>query len=180
MRFIREKSACLVIDIQERLYPVMYRREALLRNNKILLTGMQVLQVPVIVSQQYSRGLGETIGEIRDLFDEFQPVEKRAFSCCDVPGITDKLTALGVSQVFLCGIESHVCVLQTALDLKALGYVPVVVMDCVSSRHKNNLKIALERFRYEGIPVTSAESVLFELTRTSEAPEFKAISNLVR
>jgi len=91
-----------------------------------------------------------------------------------------KLSELGAKNIIICGIESHVCVLQTAVDLKDAGFNPIVVMDCVSSRTKENIELVKERFRYEGIMMTSYESILFEITRSSAAPEFKAISKLVK
>lgn len=180
MRIIRENTTGLVIDIQERLYPVMWQKESFLKNCRILIQGLQTLGLPVLVTQQYSRGLGDTIEEIKSLFEDFQHIEKRDFSCCDELNFTEKLKETKSENVIICGIESHVCVLQTAVDLKAAGYNPVVVMDCVSSRAENSIKLAAERFRYEGIMMTSVESILFELTRSSSVPQFKAISNLVK
>ncbi len=180
MRILRENSVGLVIDIQERLVPVMEENEVLIENCKKLIQGLQVLEVPMLVTQQYTKGLGETIEEIKVLIPDFQYIEKKDFSCFDEPVFADKLAATGDKTVIICGIESHVCVLQTAIDLKEAGYVPVVVMDCVSSRSFDNVDLAAERFRYEGILMTSLESVLFELTRSAGAPGFKEISKLVK
>jgi len=180
MRITRENTAGLVIDIQEKLMPVMEEQEALLRNCQILIEGLQVLGVPVIVTQQYTKGLGATVEPIRSVIKDFNPIEKREFSCCDAASVTGQLKEQNIKKVIICGIESHVCVLQTAVDLKEAGYIPVVVMDCVSSRSWNSVDLASERFRHEGIMMTSCESILFELTRSSAAPEFKAISTLVK
>jgi len=180
MRITKENTVGLVIDIQERLVPAMEDQELLIRNCQILIEGLKVLGVPMIATQQYSKGLGETIEPIKSIFDEFEPIEKRDFSCCDEPVVAGKLKELNAKQVIICGIESHVCVLQTAIDLKEAGYVPVVVMDCVSSRSLDNVDLAAERFRYEGILMTSYESILFELTRSAGVPEFKMISKLVK
>lgn len=180
MRITRQNSAGLVVDIQERLFPVMWEKEKLLTNCLLLIRGLHALNLPVVVTQQYTRGLGETIPEIQSALPEFSYIEKRDFSCGDEPAVVSKLEDTGVKHVIICGIESHVCVLQTAIDLKEKGFIPVVVADCISSRKPESLELAMERFRYENIIVTSAESILFELTRTSTAPEFKAISNLVK
>lgn len=180
MRITRENTTGLIIDIQERLYPVMWQKEDFLKNCRILIQGLQTLGLPVLVTQQYSKGLGDTIEEIKSLFPDFKHIEKRDFSCCDELSFTEKLKESKTENVIICGIESHVCVLQTAVDLKAAGYNPVVVMDCVSSRAENSIKLAAERFRYEGIMMTSAESILFELARSSAIPQFKTISNLVK
>jgi nicotinamidase-related amidase len=180
MRITKEHTIGLVIDIQERLVPVMYDKEAFLKNCGILIQGLQLLDIPMIVTQQYTKGLGETVSEISTKIPDFAYIEKRDFSCCNEPELMVRLSMLNIKNVIICGIESHVCVLQTVLDLKEAGYHPVVVADATSSRSPVNLDIAKERFRHEGIMMTTAESVLFELTRSSAAPEFKAISKLVK
>ena len=180
MRILKEHTVALVIDIQERLVPVMEDHESLIENCRILINGLQELSVPLIVTQQYTKGLGETIPEIKSIVKNLSPIEKRDFSCYDEANVSTELKKSGAKNVIICGIESHVCVLQTAVDLKEAGYVPVVVMDCVSSRKFDNIDLAAERFRYEGIMMTSYESILFELTRSAAATEFKAISKLVK
>jgi nicotinamidase-related amidase len=180
MRITKENTAGLIIDIQERLFPVMWRKEKFLQNCQILIQGLNELGLPLVVTQQYTKGLGETIDEIKSILPAFQYSEKRDFSCCDESSVIEKLKELNAKNIILCGIESHVCVLQTAVDLKEAGLNPVVVMDCVSSRNPENIELAKERFRFEGILMTSVESILFELTRSAAAPEFKAISRLVK
>jgi nicotinamidase-related amidase len=180
MRILRENSVGLVIDIQERLVPAMEESEVFVENSKKLIQGLQILGLPLLVTQQYTKGLGETIEEMKALIPDFQYIEKKDFSCFDEPVFAEKLAGSEKKTVIICGIESHVCVLQTAIDLKAAGYIPVVVLDCVSSRSFDNVDLAAERFRYEGIMMTSYESVLFELTRSAGAPGFKEISKLVK
>lgn len=180
MRITKENTIGLIIDIQERLFPVMHKKETLLKNCQILIKGLNHLRVPMLASQQYTRGLGETLPEVKSLFTEFEYLEKKDFSCFDVPEIREKINAFNAKNVIVCGIESHVCVLQTAVDLKEAGVNPIVVMDCVSSRTPENFELAKERFRHEGILMTSYESILFELTRTAGTGEFKAISKLVK
>ncbi|MGQ7871197.1 hydrolase [Sunxiuqinia sp. sy24] len=180
MRITRENTVGLVIDIQEKLVPAMAEKETLTANCKILIEGLQTLQIPLLVTQQYTKGLGETIPEISTLIPDFSPIEKRDFSCCDEIAVSEQLKAQAAKNVIICGIESHVCVLQTAIDLKESGYTPVVVMDCVSSRSLDDMDLAAERFRYEGILMTSYESILFELTRSAAAAEFRTISKLVK
>jgi nicotinamidase-related amidase len=180
MRVTKENTVGLIIDIQERLFPVMFEKEILLKNNRILIQGLAALGLPLVVTQQYTRGIGETLSELKSLIPDFNPIEKRDFSCCDEPLLVNKLKELGAKNIIISGIESHVCVLQTAIDLKDSGMNPIVVMDCVSSRSAGNVELAKERFRYEGIMMTSYESILFELTRSSLATEFKTISNLVK
>ncbi len=180
MRILKNESIGLVIDIQERLVPVMEENETLIENCKKLIQGLQVLEVPLLVTQQYTKGLGETIEEVKELIHDFQYIEKKDFSCNDEAAFAEKLALSGAKNVIICGIEAHVCVLQTAIDLKEAGYTPVVVMDCVSSRSFDNVDLAMERFRHEGIMMTSCESILFELTRGAGAPGFKEISKLVK
>jgi nicotinamidase-related amidase len=180
MRVRRENAAALVIDIQERLFPVMAGKEELLSNCLKLVKGLQYLGIPLIITQQYTKGLGATIPEISSVIPDFSFIEKRDFSCCGESAVLSRLGELGAKNIIICGIESHVCVLQTALDLKEAGFTPVVVMDAVSSRHPENLDLAKERFRFEEIMMTSTESILFELTRSSAAPEFREISKLLK
>ncbi len=180
MRIFKENTVGLIIDVQERLFPVMYEKERFLSNSLILIAGLQQLGVPLLLTQQYTKGLGETIPKIKSSLATFDHIEKRAFSCCGEPSVMQKLSALRANNVIIFGIESHVCVLQTAIDLKENGFNPIVVMDCVTSRQPESIEWAKERFRYENIMMTSLESLLFELTQTSEAAAFKAISKLLK
>lgn len=180
MRITRQNTTGLVIDIQERLFPVMGEKDKLLQNCRLLIQGLTTLNIPIVVTQQYTRGLGDTVEGIRSALPGFSYIEKRSFSCCDESAVTGRLEELEAKNVIICGIESHVCVLQTAIDLKEKGYNPVVVADCISSRKTESLELAKERLRFENIMMTSAESILFELTRSSGTPEFKDISNLVK
>ncbi|MBW8332743.1 MAG: hydrolase [Prolixibacteraceae bacterium] len=180
MRILKQNTVGLVIDIQERLVPVMEESEQFVENCSKLIQGLQILGLPLLVTQQYTKGLGETVEEIKSVIKDFQFIEKKDFSCFDEPTVAEKLALSGIQNVIICGIESHVCVLQTAIDLKEAGYTPVVVMDCVSSRSFDTIDLAMERFRHEGILMTSMESILFELTRSAGATEFKEISKLVK
>lgn len=180
MRITAQNTIVLIIDIQERLFPVMFEKEKLLHNCITLVSGLAELEIPQIATQQYTKGLGATLEEIKHVLPNFEYIEKRDFSCCDEPALMQKLETEDAKNVIICGIESHVCVLQTAVDLKAAGFNPIVVVDCVSSRTKENVELAKERFRFEGILMTSYESILFELTRSSGAPAFRAISKLVK
>lgn len=180
MRIEKENTVGLVIDMQEKLFPVMLKSESLLKNCLTLIQGLREFKLPIVTTQQYTKGLGETLPEIQELIPDFSYIEKRDFSCCDEPMVSEKLKELQAKNIIICGIESHVCVLQTAIDLKSAGYTPIVVIDCISSRSDKNIELAKERFRFEGIMMTSYESILFELTRSAGAPEFRAISKLVK
>jgi nicotinamidase-related amidase len=180
MRITKENTIGLIVDIQERLFPAMCDKELLLKNMLILIKGLNELKIPLLVTQQYTNGLGGTIPEIKAEIPDFSFIEKRDFSCWDEPTFLGNLNNSGAKNIIICGIESHVCVLQTAVDLKEAGLNPIVVMDCVSSRTKENIELAKERFRFEGIMMVSYESILFELTRSSGDPAFRAISKLVK
>lgn len=180
MRIIKEHSVALVVDIQERLLPHMHGYKELISNVLVLIEGLKILEVPLFVTEQYRKGLGETVVEIQEVIDEFNPMEKMAFSCCDDPHIIMKLNNAAKKNVILFGIEAHVCILQTVLDLLDDGYQPVIVGDCVSSRKLDDKEMALLRMRQEGAIVTSYESILFELARVSGTDTFRAISRLVK
>jgi len=180
MRILRDQTAAVMIDIQERLYPVMHNKEALLDRLVMLVKGLKLMNIPVVAAQQYTKGLGETVEPLKSLFSDFKIVEKICFSCCDEPKLMDEITALGKKFIIIAGIEAHVCVLQTVSDLLEKGYTPVVIADCISSRNPYDKEIAIERMRSEGAVITTSESVLFELCRTSGAEEFRSLSKLVK
>ena len=180
MRVTADASIGLIIDIQERLYPHIARKEALLDRTRLLVRGLHILGLPVLLTQQYTKGLGPTIPEVQGLFNDSHALEKRSFSCMDDELIAARLKAAGKRFVLIAGIETHVCILQTALDLKAAGYQPVVVTDCVSSRSLADKETALRRLASEGVILTGSEGLLFELMRTSGHPKFKEISALVK
>ena len=180
MRISAGECTGLVIDIQERLFPVMHEREELLTRVLILLEGLKLLEIPVLVSEQYPKGLGPTLQKVLDVLGPNISVEKISFSCCGEPDFLSQLNQRDRKQVIICGIEAHVCVLQTVIDLVEMGFTPVVVADCISSRNPDDKKVAVERMRSEGAVITTCESLLFELTRVAGTPQFKQISRLVK
>lgn len=181
MRIRRDNAIAVVIDVQERLFPHIYNYEQLGKDIETFIIGMQILNLPIIVTEQYSKGLGKTIAPLQvALADYYSPMEKITFSCCGEQEFTDSLENLGRKQILLVGIETHVCVLQTALDLHAAGYRPVVIEDCVSSRKPNDKLIAIERLRRAGCIIATMESVLFELCGIAGTETFKSISKLVK
>ena len=180
MRISKEKTTALFIDFQDKLFPVMNEKEVLLQNTKRLVEGLKTLGIPVIFTQQYTKGLGETIGELRSMQPNFAAIEKTDFSCMGADEYVTFLRSNPYQNILVCGIEAHVCVLQTVVDLKEAGFNPIVITDCIASRSENNKLGAIERFRFENIMTANCESILFELTRSAKAPEFKAISKLVK
>ncbi|WP_455223477.1 hydrolase [Kaarinaea lacus] len=175
-------NSCLIlIDAQIRLTQVMSDRKTLLRNCETLLTAANILSVPVAITEQYPKGLGHTEPSLADAFpDNAKPVEKTCFSCCSAENFATSLSTTGKQQLILCGIESHVCVLQTAMDLLDRDYQVFVVADAVDSRSKDNKRIALERMQQAGVIVTTTESVLFEWLKDAKHEHFRAVTALIR
>lgn len=180
MRINAKDAVGLIIDIQERLFPFIANNEQITRNTSILIEGLKALEVPIMVTEQYTKGLGVTIAPLRDLLTEIRFIEKMAFSCCDEPKFFEELALKAPQFVIIAGIESHVCVLQTTIDLISNGFRPVVVEDCVGSRNPNDKAMAIARMRQEGATITTYESILFELLRRSGSDSFRKISKLVK
>lgn len=180
MRIRAEECGGLVVDIQERLFPAMEGSQNLLARVRILLEGLKILNIPLLLSEQYPKGLGTTLPELIKLIEGVKPLEKISFSCCGEPGIREHLSKLDKKWIIICGIEAHVCVLQTVTDLVEMGIEPVVVADCIASRNPEDKKVALKRMSDEGAVITTSESILFELTQTAGTPIFKQISSLVK
>jgi hypothetical protein len=180
MRILRDKTVALVIDFQERLFPFIHENELLLKNVPVLIKGLKTLNIPFLITEQYVQGLGSTVQPIAVCLEGITRIEKSAFSCCDEPKFMLELASSAMENVIVMGIESHVCVLQTVIDLIRNGYRPIVVEDCISSRKENDKRIAIGRMRKEGAFITTYESILFELLRVSGTAEFKSISKLVK
>ena len=176
MRIERKETAAIVVDYQEKLVPAMHEKEQLIHNSEILLKGLKVLDVPMYITQQYTKGLGTSIKEITDAVEDDAYTDKLSFTAydCVKEQIRDK------KYIIVCGIEAHICVLQTVVDLKAAGFVPVLVADCISSRKETDKQIAIERARQEGAIVTTYESVLFELLKVAGTDTSKTIQRLIR
>ncbi|WP_455200196.1 hydrolase [Kaarinaea lacus] len=174
-------SQLLVIDIQTRLVKVMSERDSLLRNCETLITAAKTLSVPVTVTEQYPKALGNTEAVLSDaLPPQTTPIEKTCFSSCAAQDFDNNFTYGDKSQAILCGIESHVCVLQTAMDLLSKNQQVFVVADAVASRSRDNKSIALNRMQQAGAIITSTESVLFEWMKDAKHEHFKTISALIR
>lgn len=176
MKIDRNQTAALVVDYQTKLMPVMRDREALLKRSCILLEGLKELQIPMYITQQYTKGLGMSEPEIYEAAGTSEYEEKISYSAFDV--VKDKLA--GKKQVIVCGIEAHICVLQTVLDLLENGYEVFLVCDCISTRKELDMKYALKRARDAGAVLTTYESILFELLGKAGTDEAKVIQKLIR
>lgn len=180
MRILPKETLAVVVDIQGLLFPHIHDHENLEKNQKTLIEGLKLLEIPLLVTQQYTEKLKPTLPSLSEAIGEYEHIEKMAFSCCDEPSFAEELAIQGKRNVILFGIETHVCVLQTCIDLIESGYQPIIVADCVGSRKPYDKEIALERMRQEGAIITTKESLLFELQRVSGTDRFKAISKLVK
>jgi nicotinamidase-related amidase len=172
-----DECALVVIDIQEKLLPPIFQREQLVRNAKLLIHAAGILKIPSLVSTQYSKGLGATITEIASLLSGTEPVDKTLFSCFGSDAFCSLLKRLPGQRntLLLCGMESHICVAQTALGALREGYLVHVASDAVSSRTEWNWKIGLERMRASGAVISSTEMIIYELMRSSSSAAFKEL-----
>ena len=176
----RENSALLVIDIQERILPVIFEHERVVDNALKLINGFKVLNVPIFFTEQYPKGLGPTESKIKAALDNAEAIQKMSFSCFGAGNLFEDLRTKDIQHVVVCGIESHVCVMQTSLDLMANGFKVQVAADAVSSRRKFDYEIALRRMENNGAEITLTESILFEMLNVCGTDEFKSISKLVK
>lgn len=172
-----EHCALIVVDIQEKLLPPIFQKEQLVRNAKLLVRLAGILKMPTIMSTQYAKGLGNTVPEIASLLPDLQAIDKHMFSCfgSDVFCSTLKRLPGNRNTALLCGMESHICVMQTALGALREGYLVHVASDAVSSRTEWNWKIGLERMRAAGAIISSTEMMTYELLRSSGEPAFKEL-----
>ncbi|MCI0514476.1 isochorismatase family protein [candidate division KSB1 bacterium] len=177
----REKVGLLIIDIQNRVNQVVQAPSAVLQNTLKLIKGFQILQRPIWVTEQYPQGLGPTNTEIlAALPPTVTPRAKIDFSCCGDALLLDELSQQHISQLVLTGVESHVCVFQSAMDLHANGFQVFLPVDAVSSRREQDWRTAMERASRVGIITTTTEAVLFEMLARAGSDEFRAISKIVK
>ena len=175
-----DNTALIIIDVQEKLFRVINDREALLENLLKIVSGARALGIPIVVSEQNPAGLGGTVPELKTLLADIEPVSKFSFSCCGEERCQQQLADLKRTQLLLAGIETHICVYQTALDLLEEGYEVEVLADCVGSRTVENKKLGLEKMKQAGAQITGIEMALFELQRVAKGESFKEISRLVK
>ena len=174
-----EHAALVIIDVQEKLLPIIIEKERLVSNIIKLIKFARIVNIPIVVTQQYTKGLGQTIKEIYELLPEVQPVEKTSFSCFGSKQFSEKLKHIGASTLIITGIEAHVCVCQTALD--ALNdYRVCVVSDAVSSHVKEDIVVALERMGRCGVIIASTDMLMYEILKDADTDEFKQSRNLFR
>ncbi len=176
----REACVVLVVDVQERLAPAIADGASVVERCRLLVEGARRLGVPVIASEQYPKGLGPTLERLRTSLGDAPRIEKLAFSCAREPAILEVLRATGRSTVLVCGMEAHVCVLQSALDLRTQGFRVAVVADATGSRRPDSRALALERARAAGCTVVDVEMALFEWLERAGTEAFRTLAPWIR
>lgn len=176
----KESAVLVVVDIQQRLAAAMNKKDMVVRNTQHLIEAAKLMDVPVVLTEQYSKGLGPTIDEIKEVLPEYSPIEKITFSCCGEDGFMDAIEAAARKVAIVVGMETHVCVLQTCLDLLNAGYYVHMVRDAVCSRTRDNFIAGMEYARQAGVVITSTEIALFQLLNRAGTEEFKAISRRIK
>lgn len=179
-RIKKEDAILTAIDFQEKLLPAMFEADKVEAAAIKMAAGLNVMGVPEIVTTQYAKGLGQTVPAVAEALGQFEPIDKSSFSAWNNEEYKSALQKSGRKTVILMGIETHICVEQTALDLLENGYTVFVPADCVQSRDPANKELSLRRMEAAGVVITCAESILYELLGSSRAAEFKAISAIVK
>ncbi|NTV66251.1 MAG: hydrolase [Chlorobaculum sp.] len=177
---ISKDALLLVIDIQEKLAPAVFQSDRVIKNTGKLTRACKLLGVPVICTEQYPKGLGGTVDELKELIGEEPPYEKLSFSCCGNNEFIKRLRSLGRNDILVVGMETHVCVYQTCVELLEFGYNVHLVTDAVSSRSEENRSLGIRCIERAGAALTSTEMAIFELLRVAEGDTFKAISKIVK
>ncbi len=175
-----ENTALLVIDIQGKLAQSMFNKEKLFQNLQIIVKSAQILKLPIIWMEQLPQKIGPTIPELAELLNEAEPIKKSSFSCCGNKKFLNALSNIECGNLLLVGIETHICVYQTAIDLLKRRYNVHAIADAVSSREPENRRIGLKKIETAGGSLTTVETVLFELLKTAENKNFSDIVKLIR
>lgn len=175
-----DNSCLVIVDVQGKLAQLMYEKEQLFRNLEILAKSANILGIRILYCRQNPAALGDVIEQLTPHLETVAPIDKFCFSCCGSDDFNGAIEATAAKNVILCGIETHICVCQTALDLIDAGYEVHTIADAVSSRTAENKALALKRMSQEGARVSSTEMVLFELLKTARHPKFKDIARLVK
>ena len=176
----RHEPVLVIVDIQERLASAVKNKDAVINNCRHLIEIAKLYNIPIIVSEQYPKGLGPTVGELVSALPAHHLVEKTAFNCCAENRFTDELNRLFRKTIILTGMETHICVLQTCIDLLSRGYYVNIACDAVGSRTENNWRMGIEYMRDAGAVITGTETILFQLLKAAGSDEFKTISKLIK
>lgn len=176
----KDEAVLVIVDIQERLATVMEKRQKVIDNCLHLIEAAKLLHIPIILTEQYPKGIGHTVKEIREALPFYEPLEKITFGCCKGPSFLESLSSTGRKKIILAGMETHVCVLQTCIGLLREGYAVHAVMDAVCSRTEDNFVTGIEFMRGAGAVITCTETALFQLLEKAGTEEFKIISKRIK
>jgi nicotinamidase-related amidase len=176
----RADVVLVIIDIQERLANVMTDREKVVQNCLHLIESSKTLNIPILLNEQYPKGLGPTVPEIRESLHSYEPLEKVTFSCCTGGSFIQRLSETGRKKVIVAGMETHVCVLQTCIDLIRAGYIVHIAGDAICSRTVENYRTGIEFMRDAGAVITCTETILFQLLEKAGTEEFRIISKRIK
>jgi nicotinamidase-related amidase len=176
----KQRTALVVIDMQDRFRGIIQDGEQVIAACSRLVRFCLTLEIPVVVTEHYPRGLGTTMAELQQLFPSWAPLEKITFSCCGDDGFTAAIGGLRRDQIVLCGIESHVCVYQTARDLLSQGHQVATANDAISARSATDREIGLRRMAELGAQTMSAEMIMFEVLQRAKTQDFKAVADILR
>ncbi len=174
------ETLLVIIDIQERLAAAMAEKDRVVANALHLIELAKLHHIPILLTEQFPRGLGPTLKEIKESLPAYEPFEKVSFNCCREEGFPTLLAAAGRKKVLLTGMETHICILQTALGLLEEGYDVHVIQDAVCSRTTNNFQVGIEFLRDAGAVITTTETVLFQILERAGSPEFKVLSKRIK
>jgi len=180
MRIVEEESMVIVVDIQERLFEHIAHYQILQEKVCRFLDAIALFEMPIFLAEQYPKGLGHTIPSIKERLRSCEVYEKVTFSCCQNPLMRDALLTCKKKSAIVVGVETHVCVLQTCLDLLEMGIQPFLVVDCVGSRESKDHDVALHRLAHAGVILTTYESIVFEVCGSAKHSAFKAMSQIVK
>lgn len=175
-----ENAVLVYVDIQGKLATLMYEKDRLFTNLVRMSRAARLLNIPIIWNEQLPDKLGETIPELKEALSDMQPLIKKAFSCCGNPAFTGQLAQMGRKQVLLTGIETHICVYQSAVDLVKAGYEVHVLIDAVSSRFEHNYRLGLDRMKDAGATLSSVEMALFEMMEEAGTDTFREVVKLLK
>ena len=178
--FTQDHSLVLLVDYQERFVPVLHNSAETVKNIKLLLAGAKIYSVPTIATEQVPEKLGPTINELKECLGNAQIISKQTMSCCGQSEFLNELKSKNIKKVAVCGIEAHVCILQTCLDLVHHGFQVHLASDAISSRLPHNKGIAIEKMKSSGVIISSVETILFEIAYTAGTPEFKELQKLFK
>jgi isochorismate hydrolase len=176
----KDDTLLVIVDIQTKLLNVMFERERLISSCRKLIQSINLLEIPILVTEQYPEGIGPTDSVILELLQGRDIISKMSFSCCGVEDFSQRIKSSGEKQIVVIGIESHICVLQTVHDLLNQDYFVYIPYDAVSSRKEGDYKNALERMKQVGAVIGSMESAIFELMKTADIPVFRQISKIIK